>query len=115
MTADDPHVTPKHLYRYELCLASSSPFECMEGMSKLKMPAMGCAVTKVSGDLRKAATAWDYICRTWLINSAYEPERAPALEVFLGKGRRDGLVALVNWNYACPFGYENPGGSNTRQ
>ena len=85
MTVDDPHVTPKHLYRYEVCLASSLPFECMEGMSKLKMPAMRYAVTKVSGDLRKVATAWDYIYRNWLINSAYEPEHAPALEVFLEK------------------------------
>jgi len=39
MSVDDPHVTPKHLYRYEVCLASSLPFECAEGMSKLKMPA----------------------------------------------------------------------------
>ena len=36
MSLDDPHVTPKHLYRYEVCLASSLPFERMEGMSKLK-------------------------------------------------------------------------------
>jgi AraC family transcriptional regulator len=85
MTVDDPHVTPKHLYRYEVCLASSRPFECMEGMSKLKVPAMRYAVTKVSGDIRKVATAWDYIYRNWLINSAYEPEHAPALEIFLEK------------------------------
>jgi AraC family transcriptional regulator len=85
MTVDDPHVTPKHLYRYEVCLASSRPFACMEGMSKLKMPAMRYAVTKVSGDIRKVATAWDYIYRNWLINSAYEPEHAPALEIFLEK------------------------------
>ena len=85
MTVDDPHVTPKHLYRYEVCLASSLPFECMEGMSKLKMPAMRYAVTKVSGDLHKVATAWDYLYRGWLINSAYEPEHAPALEIFLNK------------------------------
>jgi AraC family transcriptional regulator len=85
MTIDDPHVTPKHLYRYEVCLASSLPFECMEGMSKLKMPAMRYAVIKVSGDLHKLATAWDYLYRDWLINSAYEPEHAPALEIFLDK------------------------------
>jgi AraC family transcriptional regulator len=85
MTVDDPHVTPKHLYRYEVCLASSLPFTCVEGMSKLKMPAMRYAVTKVSGDMRKVATAWDYIYRNWLIHSAYEPEHAPALEVFLEK------------------------------
>jgi AraC family transcriptional regulator len=85
MTVDDPHVTPKHLYRYEVCLASSFPFECMEGMSKLKMPAMRYAVLEVSGDIHKVATAWDYLYRDWLINSAYEPEHAPALEVFLDK------------------------------
>src|SRR5579864_9315998 len=85
MTVDDPHVTPKHLYRYEVCLASSLPFECREGMSKLKMPAMRYAAIKVSGDLDKVATAWDYLYRDWLIRSPYEPEHAPALEVFLDK------------------------------
>ena len=85
MTVDDPHVTPKHLYRYEVCLASSFPFKCSEGMSKLKMPAMRYAVIEVSGDIHKVATAWDYLYRDWLINSAYEPEHAPALEVFLDK------------------------------
>src|SRR5208282_188541 len=85
MTVDDPHVTPKHLYRYEVCLASSVPFECMEGMSKLKMPAMRYAAIKVSGDIHKVATAWDYLYRDWLINSVHEPEHAPALEVFLDK------------------------------
>lgn len=87
MTVDDPHVTPKHLYRYEVCLASSLPFECMQGMSKLKMPAMRYAAIKVSGDIHKVATAWDYLYRDWLINSAWEPEHAPSLEVFLDKER----------------------------
>jgi AraC family transcriptional regulator len=85
MSVDDPHVTPKHLYQYEVCLASSLPFECMEGMSKLKMPAMRYAATKVSGDIRKVATATDYLIRGWLINSDYEPEHAPGLEIFLDK------------------------------
>jgi AraC family transcriptional regulator len=90
MSADDPHVTPKHLYRYEVCLASPLPFECGDGMSKLgisklKMPAMRYAAIKVSGDIHKVATAWDYLYRDWLIHSAYEPEHAPALEIFLDK------------------------------
>jgi AraC family transcriptional regulator len=85
MTIDDPHVTPKHLYRYEVCLASSFPFECIEGISKLKMPAMRYAVVKVSGDIHKVATAWDYLYRDWLINSVHEPEHAPALEIFSDK------------------------------
>jgi AraC family transcriptional regulator len=85
MTVDDPHVTPKHLYRYEVCFASNAAFECGEGMSKLKMPAMRYAAIKVSGNIDKVATAWDYLYRDWLINSTYEPEHAPALEVFLDK------------------------------
>jgi AraC family transcriptional regulator len=85
MSVDDPHVTPKHLYRYEVCLASSSPFECIEGISKLKMPAMRYAATRVSGDIRKVTTATDYLFRGWLINSNYEPEHAPGLEIFLDK------------------------------
>lgn len=85
MTVDDPDVTPKHLYRYEVCFATALPFECMTGMSKLKMPAMRYATTKVSGDIRKVGTAWDYLIRSWLINSVYEPEHAPSLELFLNK------------------------------
>jgi AraC family transcriptional regulator len=85
MSVDDPHVTPKHLYRYEVCLASSLPFECIEGISKLKMPAMRYAATRVSGDIRKVTTATDYLFRGWLINSDYEPEHAPGLEIFLNK------------------------------
>ena len=85
MSVDDPHVTPKHLYRYEVCLAATGRFECAEGMSKMKIPAMRYAVTKVSGDIRVVATAWDYLFRGWLINSDYEPEHAPALEIFLEK------------------------------
>lgn len=85
MSMDDPDVTPRHLYRYEVCFASSSPFECMDGMSEMKLPAARYAVTTVSGDIRKVATGWDYLYRSWLINSAYEPEHAPALEIFLDK------------------------------
>jgi AraC family transcriptional regulator len=83
MSVDDPHVTPKQLYRYEVCLASSVPFVCMEGISKLKMPAMRYAATRVCGDIRMVTTATDYLFRGWLINSDYEPEHAPGLEIFL--------------------------------
>ena len=51
----------------------------------MKIPAMRYAVVKVSGDIRKVATAWDFLYRDWLLQSSYEPEHAPALEVFLNK------------------------------
>ena len=85
MTVDHPYLTPKHLYRYDVCLASSVSLECIEGTSKLKIPAMRYAVINVSGDIHKVATAWDYLYRDWPIHGAYEPERVPALEGFLDK------------------------------
>lgn len=90
MSVDDPHVTPRNLYRYEVCLASPLVYECVKGMarlgiSKLKMPATRYAAITVSGDIHRVATAWDYLYRDWLIRSAYEPEHAPALEVFMDK------------------------------
>lgn len=85
MTVDDPHVTPKHLYRYEICFAPAGRFACGPGMSKMKMPARRYAVVSVAGDLHLVATAWDYLYRDWLVHSEFEPEHAPALEVFLDK------------------------------
>lgn len=85
MTIDDPDVTPRHLYRYEICLTSREPFECATGISRLTLPAMRYAVIRVSGDIRMVATAWDYLIRQWLLSSAFEPEHAPALEIFLDK------------------------------
>ncbi|HEX8955520.1 MAG TPA: hypothetical protein VF798_04565 [Burkholderiaceae bacterium] len=40
---------------------------------------------KVSGDLYRIATAWDYLYRSWLIRSEYEPQHAPALGIFMDK------------------------------
>jgi len=57
----------------------------MQGMSKLKMPAMRYAAIKISGDIHGVATAWDYLYRDWLVHSAHEPEHAPALGIFLDK------------------------------
>ena len=85
MTLDDPDVTPAHLFRYEVCFASTAPFACADGMSRLTLPPMRYAVTSVQGDLRMVATAWDYLVREWLVSSPYEPEHAPALEVFRDK------------------------------
>jgi AraC family transcriptional regulator len=93
MSIDDPHVTPRPLYRYEVCFASSSPFVVAEGMSTVTLPAMRYAIARVSGDLRRVATAWDYLFRGWLIHSAYEPEHAPAIEVFLDK------EAATDWSH----------------
>lgn len=85
MSIDDPTVTPKHLYRYEVCFASDVPFDCPDGISKMKIPSRTYGVTRISGDIRLVATAWDYLFQGWLIKSDYEPDHAPALEIFLNK------------------------------
>lgn len=85
MSIDDPAVTPKHLYRYEVCFASDVPLDCADGISKMKIPSRTYGVTRISGDIRLVATAWDYLFQGWLIKSVYEPDHAPALEIFLNK------------------------------
>jgi AraC family transcriptional regulator len=85
MSIDDPTVTPKHLYRYEVCFASDGALECADGISKMKIPPKKYGVTRISGDSRLVPTAWDYLFQGWLIKSDYEPDHAPALEIFLNK------------------------------
>jgi len=85
MSIDDPEVTPKHLYRYEVCFASDVPFNCPDGISKMKIPSRTYGVTRISGDIRLVATAWDYLLRSWLIKSNYEPDDAPGFEILLDK------------------------------
>jgi AraC family transcriptional regulator len=85
MSIDDPSVTPKHLYRYEACFAPQVDFEPSKGLSKMKIPSRTYATTRINGDIRLVATAWDYLFSDWLINSEFEPEHAPAFEIFLNK------------------------------
>jgi AraC family transcriptional regulator len=87
MAIDDPEVTPKHLYRYEVCFATDADFNCPEGVSKMKIPSRTYGVTRVSGDIKFVATAWDYLLNTWLINSDYEPDNAPGFEILLNKDK----------------------------
>jgi AraC family transcriptional regulator len=87
MSLDDPHVTPKHLYRYEVCLATRAAFRPTEAIATLSLPAMRYAAVRVTGDLRRVATAWDYLFRGWLPRSRFEPEHSPALEIYLDKSR----------------------------
>ena len=93
MSIDDPAVTPKHLYRYEVCFASDVPFNCADGISKMKIPSRTYGITRISGDIRLVATAWDYLFQDWLIKSDYEPDHAPAFEIFLNKEK------ALDWNH----------------
>jgi AraC family transcriptional regulator len=85
MAIDDPAVTPKHLYNYEVCFASDVPFKPADGISKMSIPSRTYGVTRISGDIKVAATAWDYLLGSWLIRSDYEPDDAPGFEIILNK------------------------------
>ncbi|MEZ5306286.1 MAG: AraC family transcriptional regulator [Pyrinomonadaceae bacterium] len=87
MSMDDPKVTPKHLYTYEVCFASEVAFETPVWISRTVMPERAYCVARVHGDMRMVGTAWDYLFRGWLIRSEYEPEHAPALEILLDKDK----------------------------
>jgi AraC family transcriptional regulator len=93
MAIDDPEVTPKHLYRYEVCFATDAKFNCPEGISKMKIPSRTYGVARVRGDIKWVATAWDYLLNSWLINSDYEPDNAPGFEIFLDKEK------VLDWGH----------------
>lgn len=95
MSLDDPDVTPKEKYRYEVCITLPDHFRITGNslMQTTVLPACTYAVTKVSGDLGEVTAAMNYMFDIWLIRSAYECRHIPAMEIFLDKENR------FNWSY----------------
>jgi AraC family transcriptional regulator len=95
MSMDDPDVTPKEKYRYEVCITIPKKFDMeSEGfIETMTLPKCKYAVTAVSGDLNLVVAATNYLFDHWLINSSYESEHQHALEVFLDKEN------ICNWNH----------------
>lgn len=95
MSLDDPSVTPMEKYRYEACLTVPAYFDLdpNAGFSETVLPECKYAVTRVSGDINVVTTAVNYLFDKWLINSRFEPEHLPALEVFLNRNE------VCNWNH----------------
>lgn len=95
MSKDDPNVTPKEKYTYDVCITIPDDFK-IEPDCKIEtkiLPKCNYAVTTVSGNFNKVATAINYLFNNWLINSDYEPEHLPGLEIF--KNNED----VLNWDY----------------
>jgi len=95
MSMDDPEVTPKEKYRYEVCITIPKKFEIdSDGfIETTTLPKCKYAVTSVSGDLNLVGAATNYLFDNWLINSLYECEPQHALEVFLDKEN------ICNWSH----------------
>ena len=95
MSMDDPDVTPKEKYRYEVCITIPKNFEIDPDsvIQTTTLPKCKYAVTAVSGDLNLVIAATDYLFDIWLINSSYESEPQHGLEIFLDKEN------ICNWDH----------------
>jgi AraC family transcriptional regulator len=95
MSMDDPDITPKEKYRYEVCITIPHKFKIDSDSSieTTTLPKCKYAVTSVSGDFNLVVAATNYLFDNWLINSMYESEPQHGLEVFLDKEN------ICNWNH----------------
>ena len=95
MSIDDPLVTPKEKYRYEVCITIPEKFTVDAGnyMATTILPKCKYATATVSGNFNMVATATHYLFNNWLINSSFEPEHQPGLEIFLDKEN------ICNWTH----------------
>ncbi|MEX0273046.1 MAG: GyrI-like domain-containing protein, partial [Flavobacteriaceae bacterium] len=95
MSKDDPTITPKDTYCYEVCITIPEKFELDtdHSMESMILPKCQYAVTSVSGDFNVVATGIHYLFNHWLINSPYEPEHRPGLEIFKDKEH------VCNWDH----------------
>jgi len=95
MSMDDPEVTPKEKYRYEVCITIPENFKIdPDGtIETTTLPKCKYAVTSVSGDFNLVVAATNYLFDHWLINSSYESEPQHGLEVFLDNEN------VCNWDH----------------
>ncbi len=94
MSLDDPKVTPKEKYRYEVCITIPKNFKVTaHNMQTMILPPCKYAVVSVSGGFNFVATAIHYLFNHWLINSAHEPDHLPGLGIFLDKEN------VCNWSH----------------
>lgn len=95
MSVDDPMVTPKEMYRYEVCITIPEDFKMEKNDVVETMTISKCkyAVASVSGTFNEVATVTNYLFNDWIINSDFEPEHQPGMEVFRDKEN------VCNWEY----------------
>lgn len=95
MSLDDPEVTPKSQYRYEVCITLPENFELDSklNLQTMMLPECQYAVTTISGDLKEVGQAINYMFDIWLVKSGYECEHLYAMEIFRDKEQ------LCNWEH----------------
>ncbi|SDF65912.1 AraC family transcriptional regulator [Pedobacter terrae] len=95
MSKDDPEVTPKKKYTYEACITLPGDFKLNPDspVQATVLPACKYAFTSVRGDIKLVGAGINFLFDNWLINSDYECEAQPGLEIFLDKEN------VCNWNH----------------
>lgn len=94
MSLDDLMITPKSKYRYDVCITIPENLVVEpDYISTMFVPKCKYATTLVSGDINKVTAAFYYLYEGWLINSNYEPEHQPAIEIFRDKEN------VCNWDH----------------
>jgi len=94
MSLDDPMVTPKEKYRYEVGITLPEEVDIEEtDIEFMTLPSYDYACTVVSGNINRVATVTNYLFNNWLINSGHEPEHHYGMEIFLDKEN------ICNWTH----------------
>jgi AraC family transcriptional regulator len=94
MSQDDPEVTPANKYRFDWCLVTQ-PGVTLDGeVTAGTIPANRFAEVRCRGDIHKEVRAWQYLFRTWLPASGYQPTYDPATEVYRRDPAADGWAAF---------------------
>lgn len=94
MSMDDPLVTPKDKYRYEVCITIPDGLKVNhDEIETMIIPRCYYAVSSVKGSFNEVATAIHFLFNHWLINSDFEPLPLGGLEVFNDKDN------ILDWNH----------------
>lgn len=98
MSQDDPDVTPLELYRYDWCLTAPESWAAEGEISLRDFPACHIAYIHCCGDIYAVDRAWQYLFRSWLPRSRFQPDNLPALEIFR---RRPDEIGWEQWDLDC--------------
>ncbi len=82
MSQDDPDITPMEKYRFDWCLVVPPGTTVSGDVSPGSIRASRFAVVRCRGDIHKESRAWEYLFRTWLPASGWEPTHEAAMEVY---------------------------------
>jgi AraC family transcriptional regulator len=82
MAIDDPEVVPLAKCRHDFARFTEQRPARGSGLAHSRLAACRWAVLPVEGDLQAVGAAWEWLFRSWLPSSGWQPAALPAIEVF---------------------------------